>query len=162
LGYVSGAQGSDQFFNILTPCKLKFYYFYFKINEGTSNIIKIIKSASRDEVTGGWRKLHNEELHNSYSSPSVIRMIKSRRIFNKISFFVHGNILFFVGSFPSPLEFTNTTARRGEKYAVPTPFSDTKNHAFIDYSIRFIRWHEFILLQQDGSFSVVTGETSLN
>jgi hypothetical protein len=34
----------------------------------------------RDEVTGGWRKLHNEELHNLYSSPSIIRMIKSRRI----------------------------------------------------------------------------------
>jgi hypothetical protein len=34
----------------------------------------------RDEVTGGWRKLHNEELHNLYSSPSLIRMIKSRRM----------------------------------------------------------------------------------
>jgi hypothetical protein len=34
----------------------------------------------RDEVTGGWRKLHNEELHNLYSSRSVIRMIKSRRM----------------------------------------------------------------------------------
>jgi uncharacterized membrane protein len=33
----------------------------------------------RDEVTG-WRKLHNEELHNLYSSPSIIRMIKSRRM----------------------------------------------------------------------------------
>jgi hypothetical protein len=31
-----------------------------------------------DEVTGDWRKLHNEELHN-FSSPSLIRMIKSRR-----------------------------------------------------------------------------------
>jgi hypothetical protein len=31
----------------------------------------------RDEVTGGWRKLHNEELHNLYSSPSIIRMIES-------------------------------------------------------------------------------------
>jgi hypothetical protein len=31
-------------------------------------------------VTGGWRKLHNEELHNLYCSPSVIRMIKSRRM----------------------------------------------------------------------------------
>jgi hypothetical protein len=30
-------------------------------------------------VTGGWRKLHNEELHNLYSSPSIIRIIKSRR-----------------------------------------------------------------------------------
>jgi hypothetical protein len=34
----------------------------------------------RDEVTLGWRKLHNEELHNLYSSPSIIRIIKSRRM----------------------------------------------------------------------------------
>jgi hypothetical protein len=34
----------------------------------------------RDEVTGGWRKLHNEELYNLYSSPSIIRKIKSRRM----------------------------------------------------------------------------------
>jgi hypothetical protein len=33
----------------------------------------------RDEVRRGWRKLHNEELHNLYSSPSIIRMIKLRR-----------------------------------------------------------------------------------
>jgi hypothetical protein len=33
-----------------------------------------------DEVTGGWRKLHNEELHNFCSFTSIIRMIKSRRI----------------------------------------------------------------------------------
>jgi hypothetical protein len=32
----------------------------------------------REEVAGGWRKLHNEELHNLYSSPSIITMIKSR------------------------------------------------------------------------------------
>jgi hypothetical protein len=31
-----------------------------------------------DEMTGGWRRLHNEELHNLYSSPSIIRMIMSR------------------------------------------------------------------------------------
>jgi hypothetical protein len=31
-----------------------------------------------DEVTRGWRKLHNEELHNLYSSPSIIRIIKSK------------------------------------------------------------------------------------
>jgi hypothetical protein len=37
-----------------------------------------IFAAKRDEVTGGWRKLHNEELHNMYSSPSIIRMINSR------------------------------------------------------------------------------------
>jgi hypothetical protein len=33
----------------------------------------------RDGVTRGWRKLHNEELHNLHSSPSIIRMIMSRR-----------------------------------------------------------------------------------
>jgi hypothetical protein len=31
-------------------------------------------------VMGGWRKLHNEELHNLYSLPSIIRIIKSRRM----------------------------------------------------------------------------------
>jgi hypothetical protein len=34
----------------------------------------------RGEVTGGLRKLHNKELHKLYSSPSIIRIIKSRRI----------------------------------------------------------------------------------
>jgi hypothetical protein len=34
----------------------------------------------RDEVTGDWRKLHNEETHNLYSSPNIIRIIKSRRM----------------------------------------------------------------------------------
>jgi hypothetical protein len=33
-----------------------------------------------DEVTGGWRKLHNEKLHDLYSSLSIIRMIKPRRM----------------------------------------------------------------------------------
>jgi hypothetical protein len=40
----------------------------------------IIFGLKRDEVTGGLRKLHNEEFHNMYSSPSIIRMIKSRRM----------------------------------------------------------------------------------
>jgi hypothetical protein len=34
----------------------------------------------RDEVKGGWIKLHNEELHGLYSSPSIVRMIKARRM----------------------------------------------------------------------------------
>jgi hypothetical protein len=34
----------------------------------------------RDEVKGGWRKLHNEELRDLYSSPSIIRIIKTRRM----------------------------------------------------------------------------------
>jgi hypothetical protein len=34
----------------------------------------------RDEVMGDWRKLHNNELHDLYSSPSIIRIIKSQRM----------------------------------------------------------------------------------
>jgi hypothetical protein len=42
--------------------------------------LKRIFGSETDEVTGGWRKLHNEELHNFYSSPSIIRIIMSRRM----------------------------------------------------------------------------------
>jgi hypothetical protein len=41
---------------------------------------KLYSGPKRDHVTGNWRKLHNEELHNLYSSPNIIRMIKSRRM----------------------------------------------------------------------------------
>jgi hypothetical protein len=34
----------------------------------------------RDEVTGGWKKLHNEDMHGLYSSPSIFRVIKARRM----------------------------------------------------------------------------------
>jgi hypothetical protein len=42
-------------------------------------VLRRIFGPKRDEVTGGWRKLHNKELHDLYSSPSIIR-IKSRRM----------------------------------------------------------------------------------
>jgi hypothetical protein len=45
-----------------------------------NRVLSRIFGPKRDEVTGGWRKLHNEELHNLYSSPSIIRNIKSRRM----------------------------------------------------------------------------------
>jgi hypothetical protein len=41
-------------------------------------VLRRIFGPKRDEVTGGWRKLHNEERHNVYSTPSIIRKIKSR------------------------------------------------------------------------------------
>jgi hypothetical protein len=45
-----------------------------------NRVLRRIFGPKRDEVTGGWRKLHNEKLHNLYSSPSIFRMIKSRRM----------------------------------------------------------------------------------
>jgi hypothetical protein len=41
-------------------------------------VLRRIFGPKRDEVTGEWRKLYNEELHNLYSSPNIIRIIKSR------------------------------------------------------------------------------------
>jgi hypothetical protein len=41
-----------------------------------NRVLRRIFKPKRDEVTEGWRKLHNEELHHLYSSPSIIRMIK--------------------------------------------------------------------------------------
>jgi hypothetical protein len=45
-----------------------------------NRVLRRIFGPKRDEVTGEWRKLHNEELelHNLYSSPYIIRQIKSR------------------------------------------------------------------------------------
>jgi hypothetical protein len=43
-----------------------------------NRVLRRIFGKKRDEVTGGWIKLHNEELRDLYSSPSIIRMIKSR------------------------------------------------------------------------------------
>jgi hypothetical protein len=43
-------------------------------------LLRRIFGLKRDEVTGEWRKFHNEELHNLYSSPDIIRQVKSRRM----------------------------------------------------------------------------------
>jgi hypothetical protein len=43
-------------------------------------VLRKIFGLKRDEVKGGWRKLHNEELHNLYCSLSIIRIIKSRMV----------------------------------------------------------------------------------
>jgi hypothetical protein len=45
-----------------------------------NRVLRRIVGPKRDEVTGEWRKLHNEELHDLYSSPSIIRIIKARRM----------------------------------------------------------------------------------
>ena len=45
-----------------------------------NRVLRGIFGPRRDEVTGEWRKLHNEELNDLYSSPNIVRVIKSRRM----------------------------------------------------------------------------------
>jgi hypothetical protein len=45
-----------------------------------NRVLRRIFGRKRDEVTGEWRKLHNEELHNLYSSPDIIRQVKANEV----------------------------------------------------------------------------------
>jgi hypothetical protein len=45
-----------------------------------SRVLRRIFGAKRDEVTGEWRKLHNEELHDLYCSPNIVRVTKKIRM----------------------------------------------------------------------------------
>jgi hypothetical protein len=45
-----------------------------------NRVLRRIFGPKRDEVTGGWRKLYNEDLHGLYSSPSIVKVIKARRM----------------------------------------------------------------------------------
>jgi hypothetical protein len=45
-----------------------------------NRVLRKIFGPKRDEVTGEWRKLHNEELNDQYSLPSIVRVVKSRRM----------------------------------------------------------------------------------
>jgi hypothetical protein len=45
-----------------------------------NRVLRRIFGPKRDEVTGEWRKLHNEDLHNSYSFPDIIRQVKANEV----------------------------------------------------------------------------------
>jgi hypothetical protein len=53
---------------------------YHRLRVFENRVLRRIFAPKRDEVTGEWMKLHNEELHNLYLSPDIIRQIKSRRM----------------------------------------------------------------------------------
>jgi len=45
-----------------------------------NGVLRTVFGPKRDEVTGEWRKLHNEELNDPYSIPNTVRVLKSRRM----------------------------------------------------------------------------------
>jgi hypothetical protein len=51
-----------------------------KLRVFENKVLRKIFGPKRNEVTGEWRKLHNEELNNMYSSSNIVRVIKSRRM----------------------------------------------------------------------------------
>jgi hypothetical protein len=51
-----------------------------KLRVFENRVLRRIFGPKMDRVTGGWRNLHIEELHNLYSLPSIIRIVKSRRM----------------------------------------------------------------------------------
>jgi hypothetical protein len=62
---------------------LSFYiqwYLGWRLKVFENRVLRKVFGPKRDEKTGEWRKLHNEKLRDLYSSPSIIRIIKSRRM----------------------------------------------------------------------------------
>ena len=51
-----------------------------RLRVSENRVLRIIFGPKRDEVTGEWRKLHNEELYDLFSSPNIVRVVKTRRM----------------------------------------------------------------------------------
>jgi hypothetical protein len=65
------------FFCNLTPCSLREERM---LRVFENRVLRIVFGPKRDEVTGEWRKLHNEELNDLYSLPNIVRVVKSRQM----------------------------------------------------------------------------------
>jgi hypothetical protein len=61
-----------------------YYYYYLRVNVNVNffenRVLRTIFVPKREELAGGWGRLHNEELHNLYATPNIIRVIKSWRM----------------------------------------------------------------------------------
>jgi hypothetical protein len=51
-----------------------------RLRVSENRVLRKVFGPKRDEVTGKWRKLHNKELNDLYSSPNIMRVVKSRRL----------------------------------------------------------------------------------
>jgi hypothetical protein len=51
-----------------------------RLRVSENRVLRRIFGPKREKVGGGWRRIHNEELHNFYASPNIIKVIKSRRM----------------------------------------------------------------------------------
>jgi hypothetical protein len=65
---------------VLYGCHTWFLILWEELRVFENVVLRRIFGQKRDEVTGRWRKQHNEELHDFYSSPSIIIMIQSSRM----------------------------------------------------------------------------------
>jgi hypothetical protein len=72
--FLQVVEGLEQVFHFVAPLSRTLPRVFEK------RVLRRIFGPKRDEVTGEWRKLHNGELHNLYSSSDIIRQIKSRRM----------------------------------------------------------------------------------
>jgi hypothetical protein len=61
-------------------CFVCYFYTYCRLRVFENRVLRRIFGPKRDEVTGEWRKHRNEELHDLYCSPNIVRVIKSRRM----------------------------------------------------------------------------------
>jgi hypothetical protein len=90
-------------------------------------VLRRIFRPKRDEITGQWRRLHDGEIHNFYSSPDIIRRIKSRRMrwVGHVAHMERGRIVYTVlmgrPEGKRPLE----RQRRGWEYGIKMDLRDT-------------------------------------